>query len=70
MLLDGRGQMAGPGHAMITTAGRTDYLVHHWYDKSVPRGVTTLGIRPIAWTRSGWPEVDRDAPVVDPAAVR
>ena len=70
MLLDGRGQMAGPGHAMITTAGRTDYLVHHWYDKSVPRGVTTLGIRPISWTRSGWPEVDRDAPVVDPAAVR
>lgn len=70
LLLGGRGEMAGPGHAMIMTGTGKDYLVHHWYDKGSPGGLSTLGIRPLVWTRDGWPSVDQSAPRLDPSMVR
>lgn len=56
VVLAGRGRFQGPGsNAVIATAGGT-FLAYQAYD-AWNGGVQTLQVRPLSWTRDGWPVV-------------
>jgi arabinan endo-1,5-alpha-L-arabinosidase len=51
---DASKRFVGPGHVSILREPKRDYIVYHAYDTQV-RGRPTLRIRPLSWTRDGWP---------------
>lgn len=53
-VLSGDGRVRGPGHNGIFVEGDRQYLVHHYYDAE-DDGESKLQIRPIVWSRDGWP---------------
>jgi arabinan endo-1,5-alpha-L-arabinosidase len=46
----------GPGHAGIIKVGDKYWMGMHYYDGS-QRGISKFAIRPLTWTRDGWPIV-------------
>ena len=62
IVLQSEGNVRGPGHCGLLMNDRgTDWLVHHFYDARVEwrrgmKGLPTLQVRPIVWTKDGWPQ--------------
>lgn len=56
IILQGSGDLHGPGHCSVLRDTGQDLLVHHAYDGR-RGGVAVLQIRPISWTDDGWPQV-------------
>ena len=56
IILQGSGDLHGPGHCSVLRDTGRDLLVHHAYDGR-RGGVAVLQIRPISWTDDGWPRV-------------
>ncbi|MFH0793402.1 MAG: arabinan endo-1,5-alpha-L-arabinosidase [bacterium] len=54
LLLASYDHIRGPGHVAVLSDGRTDWLVHHFYDATAD-GARTLQIRPLIWADDGWP---------------
>lgn len=54
---DGDSRWAGPGHNAIWVERDTVFLVNHAYDRQ-NNGMSTLWIRPLYWTPTGWPTLD------------
>ena len=54
VILQGYGDVHGPGHNAVLHDGQTDWLVHHMYD-GTRGGTALLQVRPITW-KDGWPE--------------
>jgi arabinan endo-1,5-alpha-L-arabinosidase len=53
-LLAGSGRYRGPGGQSILVEGKTYWLVYHYYD-ALDNGTSKLQIRPLRWTKDGWP---------------
>ena len=47
----------GPGHNCFLRSRRGDFLVHHVYDATAVRRGRILQVRPVTWSRDGWPQV-------------
>ena len=47
-------RFVGPGHVTILSAGDTDYIAYHAYDRETA-GRPTLRIQRIDWSPDGWP---------------
>jgi hypothetical protein len=54
-VLRGYNEFVGTGGADIYSAGRTTYLVNHYYD-ATDGGTPRLNVRPVSW-EDGWPVV-------------
>ena len=54
LVLEGAGDMRGPGHNAVIRNGDQDLLVHHVYD-GTRGGMAVLHIRPLTWDADGWP---------------
>ena len=54
-ILASEGRARGPGGQSILVEGTTDWLVYHYYDAQ-DAGISKLQIRPLRWTRDGWPQ--------------
>jgi arabinan endo-1,5-alpha-L-arabinosidase len=48
------GRYRGPGGQSIFVDGPTHWLVYHYYD-ALDNGTSKLQIRPLRWTKDGWP---------------
>ena len=53
------GDTTGPGHAGIVSDGKREWLSFHFYD-AAQAGRATLGVRPLAWDKDGWPVIAED----------
>jgi arabinan endo-1,5-alpha-L-arabinosidase len=53
-VLAGYGRYRGPGGQSIFVDGPTYWLVYHYYD-ALDNGTSKLQIRPLRWTKDGWP---------------
>jgi len=49
------GRYIGPGHLGLLEKDGSFLFSHHYYDGD-NHGARTLGLRPLVWTESGWPE--------------
>ncbi|TWT94867.1 Intracellular endo-alpha-(1-_5)-L-arabinanase [Botrimarina colliarenosi] len=54
----------GPGHNGVLTTDKGQWMVHHTYDMEHLDSQRILQVRPLTWTKSGWPEVGE--PVATP----
>ena len=59
LVLGNHGKWRGPGHNSVLRTDRGDWLVHHTYDAEHVGAGRILQIRPIYWTKDGWPVVGR-----------
>lgn len=55
LVLAGYDNVRGPGHCAVLQDGKTDYLIHHWYD-AANNGRRRLGVRTLTWDADGWPK--------------
>ncbi len=55
LVLQGAGDLHGPGHNAVVPDGDTTWLVHHFYNGQ-RAGMATLQIRPLTWDTDGWPQ--------------
>jgi arabinan endo-1,5-alpha-L-arabinosidase len=62
LVLEGAGDVRGPGHNDILAEDGNYWLVHHFYN-AANQGVPTLQIRPLSWDEEGWPQAE--APITD-----
>lgn len=53
-VIAGYGDVYGPGHGAVYLDGQHWWLVHHVYDGS-EGGRPELSVRPVDWSRDGWP---------------
>lgn len=54
LVLKGHGNICGPGHCSVLQDNGRTWLAHHYFDPE--RGMSRLlQIRPMFWSRSGWP---------------
>jgi arabinan endo-1,5-alpha-L-arabinosidase len=58
LVLAGNARYHGPGHNAVLSDGGTDYLVYSAAD-ALNQGASTLQVRPLFWTPSGWPVVGK-----------
>ncbi|WP_428305704.1 arabinan endo-1,5-alpha-L-arabinosidase [Lacipirellula sp.] len=57
IVLENSERWRGPGHnGVITTAGG-QWMVHHTYDMQHLDAQRILQVRPMTWTKEGWPQV-------------
>jgi arabinan endo-1,5-alpha-L-arabinosidase len=49
-----QGNQVGPGHCAVLREGNRYLLAYHFYDGDA-NGIPTLQVRPLAWTKDGWP---------------
>jgi arabinan endo-1,5-alpha-L-arabinosidase len=54
IVLEGYGDVHGPGHNMVLRDGSKLWLVHHYYD-GARAGAAIMQVRPLSWTEDGWP---------------
>lgn len=54
--LDRSGDFIGPGHATILNENGREWVAVHFYDGSRD-GQPSLALRPLVWTKDGWPRV-------------
>ncbi|HEX8522503.1 MAG TPA: arabinan endo-1,5-alpha-L-arabinosidase [Tepidisphaeraceae bacterium] len=59
LLLGSDKPFIGPGHAGILRAQNRDWFTCHFYD-ATQAGRATFAIRPLSWTKDGWPVVGAD----------
>ena len=57
LVLGSTARYRGPGHNAVVSVGGSDMLVYHTYD-ALDDGIPTLQIRPLAWSKQGWPIVE------------
>jgi arabinan endo-1,5-alpha-L-arabinosidase len=62
LVLEGTGNVRGPGHNDVLVEDGIYWLVHHFYD-AANQGVPTLQIRPLSWDDEGWPQAE--APITN-----
>jgi arabinan endo-1,5-alpha-L-arabinosidase len=56
LVLETEGRFIGPGHAGILREGEAYWMSYHFYDGE-DNGRPKLAIRPLEWTKDGWPVV-------------
>lgn len=56
LILGTEGTQIGPGHCAVLHEKKRDLLAYHFYDGS-RNGVPTLQVRPLVWSKDGWPTV-------------
>ncbi|MCY2994900.1 MAG: arabinan endo-1,5-alpha-L-arabinosidase [Planctomycetota bacterium] len=66
LVLAGNERWRGPGHNSVLTTDAGQWMVHHTYDMQNLRAQRVLQIRPMSWTRDGWPSVGE--PIFEPKA--
>jgi arabinan endo-1,5-alpha-L-arabinosidase len=66
LVLAGNQRWRGPGHNSVLTTDAGQWLVHHTYDVQNLRAQRVLQIRPLSWTRDGWPQAGE--PIFEPPA--
>jgi arabinan endo-1,5-alpha-L-arabinosidase len=54
IVLEGYGDVHGPGHNMVLRDGARLWLMHHYYD-GTRGGAAIMHVRPLTWTEDGWP---------------
>lgn len=54
-ILASEGRARGPGGESVWVDGTADWLVYHYYD-ALDAGISKLQLRPLQWTRDGWPQ--------------
>lgn len=54
LLLATDGPFIGPGHASVFSEGGRDWFSCHFYD-GTDRGRSWLALRPLSWSKGGWP---------------
>jgi arabinan endo-1,5-alpha-L-arabinosidase len=59
LLLGADGPFIGPGHASILRDGKSEWFACHFYD-ATQGGRGTFAIRPLTWSKDGWPIVGID----------
>jgi arabinan endo-1,5-alpha-L-arabinosidase len=64
LVLDSSDRWRGPGHNGIITTEAGQWMVHHTYDMQNLDAQRILQVRPMTWTKDGWPEVGE--PVAEP----
>ena len=57
LLLMGDERWRGPGHNSVLQTKDGDWLVYHVIDAKAPYRGRQLQIRPLNWTKDGWPQV-------------
>jgi len=57
LVLQGDERWRGPGHNGLLTVGDRQYMVHHTYDVQHLDAQRILQVRPLTWTKDGWPSV-------------
>jgi arabinan endo-1,5-alpha-L-arabinosidase len=57
LLLASDKRWAGPGHNGVIQTDNGDYIVHHAYLRANPKIGRQFIIRPMTWTKDGWPEL-------------
>jgi len=63
----GDARWKGPGHCAVFIDRDTAFMANHAYDAK-NAGASTLWIRPLYWTKAGWPSLDATAGT--PSAIR
>ncbi len=58
VLVQSEGNFIGPGHCAVLQEKSGDKLVHHYYD-GTRNGFPTVQVRPLVWTKEGWPEAGK-----------
>lgn len=64
LVLESDDRWRGPGHNGILSTDDGEWMVHHTYDNQNLRAQRILQLRPLTWTKEGWPEVGE--PVATP----
>jgi arabinan endo-1,5-alpha-L-arabinosidase len=57
LLLMGDERWRGPGHNSVLQTSDGDWLVYHVIDAKAPERGRVLQIRPLEWSKDGWPRV-------------
>lgn len=57
LVLAGDERWRGPGHNGIITTDEGQWMVYHTYDMHHLDAQRTLQVRPLTWTKDGWPTV-------------
>lgn len=57
IVLENSERWRGPGHNGVITTAAGEWMVHHTYDMQNLDAQRILQVRPMTWTKEGWPEV-------------
>ena len=57
LVLESSERWRGPGHNGVITSDAGQWMVHHTYDMQNLDAQRILQVRPMTWTKDGWPEV-------------
>jgi len=57
LVLAGDERWRGPGHNGVITTDAGEWMVHHTYDMQNLDAQRILQVRPLSWTKDGWPQV-------------
>jgi arabinan endo-1,5-alpha-L-arabinosidase len=61
LLMTTEGDFIGPGHASVLLRDGKEWLVHHYYDRSI-NGSSRLRMVPLTWDEKGWPVIGKAQP--------
>lgn len=57
VILENSERWRGPGHNGVITSDTGQWMVHHTYDMQNLDAQRILQVRPMTWTKDGWPQV-------------
>ncbi|TWT36087.1 Intracellular endo-alpha-(1-_5)-L-arabinanase [Posidoniimonas corsicana] len=57
LVLENSERWRGPGHNGVITTDQGQWMVHHTYDVENLDAQRILQVRPLTWTKEGWPRV-------------
>ena len=64
IVLENSERWRGPGHNGVITTAAGQWMVHHTYDMQNLHAQRILQVRPMTWTKEGWPTIG--APLATP----